>query len=50
MAALEESIAAVKGERDGKAAKPAKAKAKKKAAPKKAASEDQARPKPSPRK
>jgi DNA end-binding protein Ku len=37
MAALEESIAAVKGKSDGKARKPAKAKAKKKAAPKKAA-------------
>jgi DNA end-binding protein Ku len=37
MAALEESIAAVKGKSDGKPRKPAKAKAKKKAAPKKAA-------------
>jgi DNA end-binding protein Ku len=37
MAALEESIAAVRGKSDGKARKPAKAKAKKKAAPKKAA-------------
>jgi DNA end-binding protein Ku len=38
MAALEESIAAVKGRPDGGAGKPAKPKAKKKAAPKKAAS------------
>jgi len=37
MAALEQSIAAVKGESDGQARKPAKAKAKKKGAPKKAA-------------
>jgi DNA end-binding protein Ku len=37
MAALEESIAAVKGKSDGKPRKPAKAKATKKAAPKKAA-------------
>jgi DNA end-binding protein Ku len=45
MAALEESIAAVKGESDGKARKPAKAKAKKKAAPKKAASKKRSKAK-----
>jgi DNA end-binding protein Ku len=45
MAALEESIAAVKGGSDGKAAKPAKAKAKKKAAPKKAASKKRSKAK-----
>ena len=44
MAALEESIAAVKGKPDGKAAKPAKATAKKKA-PKKAASKKRAKAK-----
>jgi DNA end-binding protein Ku len=45
MAALEESIAAVKGKSDGKAPKPAKAKAKKKAAPKKAASKKRSKAK-----
>ena len=45
MAALEESIAAVKGKSDGKARKPAKAKAKKKAAPKKAASKKRSKAK-----
>jgi DNA end-binding protein Ku len=45
MAALEESIAAVKGKSDGKAAKPAKSKAKKKAAPKKAASKKRSKAK-----
>ena len=45
MAALEQSIAAVKGESDGQARKPAKAKAKKKAAPKKAASKKRSKAK-----
>jgi DNA end-binding protein Ku len=45
MAALEESIAAVKGRSDGKARKPAKAKAKKKAAPKKAAAKKRSKAK-----
>jgi DNA end-binding protein Ku len=45
MAALEESIAAVKGRSDGKTAKPARAKAKKKAAPKKAASKKRSKAK-----
>jgi DNA end-binding protein Ku len=45
MAALEESIAAVKGKSDGKARKPAKAKAKKKAAPKKAAAKKRSKAK-----
>jgi DNA end-binding protein Ku len=45
MAALEESIAAVKGSSDGKARKPAKAKAKKKAAPKKAAAKKRSKAK-----
>jgi DNA end-binding protein Ku len=45
MAALEESIAAVKGKSDDKARKPAKAKAKKKAAPKKAASKKRSKAK-----
>jgi DNA end-binding protein Ku len=45
MAALEESIAAVKGKSDGKARKPVKAKAKKKAAPKKAASKKRSKAK-----
>jgi DNA end-binding protein Ku len=45
MAALEESIAAVKGKSDGKARKPAKAKAKKKAAPKKAATKKRSKAK-----
>ena len=45
MAALEESIAAVKGKSDGKAAKPAKAKAEKKAAPKKPASKKRSKAK-----
>jgi DNA end-binding protein Ku len=45
MAALEESIAAVKGKSDGRARKPAKAKAKKKAAPKKAAAKKRSKAK-----
>ena len=45
MAALEESIAAVKGKSDGKTRKPAKAKAKKKAAPKKAAAKKRSKAK-----
>src|SRR3954451_1559091 len=45
MAALEESIAAVKGKSDGKAAKPARAKAKKKTAPKKAAAKKRSKAK-----
>ncbi len=45
MAALEESIAAVKGKSDSKAAKPARAKAKKKAAPKKAAAKKRSKAK-----
>jgi DNA end-binding protein Ku len=45
MAALEESIAAVKGKSGGAARKPAKAKAKKKAAPKKAAAKKRAKAK-----
>ena len=45
MAALEESIAAVKGKPDGKAAKPAQAKAKKKAAPKKSAAKKRSKAK-----
>jgi DNA end-binding protein Ku len=45
MAALEESIAAVKGTSDGRARKPAKAKGKKKAAPKKAAAKKRSKAK-----
>jgi DNA end-binding protein Ku len=45
MAALEESIAAVKGKSDGMARKPAKAKAAKKAAPKKAAAKKRSKAK-----
>ena len=45
MAALEESIAAVKGRSDGRARKPAKAKAAKKAAPKKAAAKKRSKAK-----